>query len=120
MLPFGLPKTDHLEPTIEPHLKPIQLVETLADLYRRLGTCLELEKSLICIEQYSILSSLGDPKLLRMCLRAARQHAFDVHSKVVLSALLRYERREDEHDSVSPMDCSCFILECPKANRGVI
>ncbi|PPD89400.1 hypothetical protein GOBAR_DD13684 [Gossypium barbadense] len=88
MLPFGLPKTDHLEPTIEPQLKPIQLVETLADLYRRLGTCLESEKSLICIEQYSILSSLGDPKLLRRCLRAARQHAFDVHSKVVLSALL--------------------------------
>ncbi|KAB2018608.1 hypothetical protein ES319_D08G240700v1 [Gossypium barbadense] len=115
MLPFGLPKTDHLEPTIEPQLKPIQLVETLADLYRRLGTCLESEKSLICIEQYSILSSLGDPKLLRRCLRAARQHAFDVHSKVVLSALLRYERREDEHDGVSPMDCSSFILECPKA-----
>ncbi|TYH07490.1 hypothetical protein ES288_A08G237700v1 [Gossypium darwinii] len=98
-------------------LRKKQRVETLADLYRRLGTCLESEKSLICIEQYSILSSLGDPKLLRRCLRAARQHAFDVHSKVVLSALLRYERREDEHDSVSPMDCSCFILECPKANR---
>ncbi|PPR86844.1 hypothetical protein GOBAR_AA33851 [Gossypium barbadense] len=72
---------------IGPKLKSSK-VETLADLYRRLGTCLESEKSLICIEQYSILSSLGDPKLLRRCLRAARQHAFDVHSKVVLSALL--------------------------------
>ncbi|XWS29050.1 hypothetical protein CRYUN_Cryun25bG0123500 [Craigia yunnanensis] len=115
LLPFGLPRTDLLEPPIEPHLKPIQLVETLADLYRRFETCSKSEKSLICIEQYSILSSLGDPKFLRRCLRAARQHASDVHSKVVLSAWLRYERKEDELDGVSPMDCSRFILECPKA-----
>ncbi|OMO82825.1 BTB/POZ-like protein [Corchorus capsularis] len=115
LLPFGLPKTDLLEPPIEPYLKPIQLVETLADVYRRFETCIESEKSLICIEQYSILSSLGDAKLLRRCLRAARQYASDVHSKVVLSAWLRYERREDELDGVLPMDCGKFILECPKA-----
>ncbi|MBA0785150.1 hypothetical protein Gotri_025543 [Gossypium trilobum] len=116
LIPFGFPRTDHLEPSIEPHLKPIQLIETLADLFRRSEACLESEKSLIYIEQYSILSSLGDPKLLRRCLRAARQHALDVHSKVVLSAWLRYERREDELEGVSPMDCSSrFILECPKA-----
>ncbi|EOY34563.1 Tetratricopeptide repeat (TPR)-containing protein [Theobroma cacao] len=115
LLPFGLPRADLLEPPIEPHSKQIQLVETLADLYRRFETCLESEKSLICIEQYSFLGSLGDLKLLRRCLRVARQHAFDVHSKVVLSAWLRYERREDELDGVFPMDCSGFILECPKA-----
>ncbi|MBA0817290.1 hypothetical protein Gohar_001869 [Gossypium harknessii] len=116
LIPFGFPRTDHLEPSIEPHLKPIQLIETLADLFRRSEACLESEKSLIYIEQYSILSSLGDPKLLRRCLRAARQHALDVHSKVVLSAWLRYERREDELEGVSPMDWSSrFILECPKA-----
>ncbi|TYG39200.1 hypothetical protein ES288_D13G285700v1 [Gossypium darwinii] len=103
LIPFGFPRTDHLEPSIEPHLKPIQLIETLADLFAGL-------------KLYSILSSLGDPKLLRRCLRAARQHALDVHSKVVLSAWLRYERREDELEGVSPMDCSSrFILECPKA-----
>ncbi|KAK8495310.1 hypothetical protein V6N13_094287 [Hibiscus sabdariffa] len=115
LLPFGLPRTDLLEPPIEPHLKPIQLVETLADLYCRFKACSESGKSLICIEQYSVLSSLCDPKLLRRCLRTARQHAFNVHSKVVLSAWLRYERREDELDGVSPRDCSRFILECPKA-----
>lgn len=115
LLPFGLPRTDLLEPPIEPHLKSIQLVETLSNLYRRFETCSESEKSLVCIEQYSVLSSLGDPKLLRRCLRAARQHAFDLHSKVVLSAWLRYERREHELDGVSPMDCSRFVLECPKA-----
>ncbi|KAE8688808.1 Ethylene-overproduction protein 1 [Hibiscus syriacus] len=115
LLPFGLPRTDLLEPPIEPHLKPIQLVEALADLYRTFKACSESGKLSICIEQYSVLSSLGDPKLLRRCLRAARQHAFDVHSKLVLSAWLRYERREDDLDGVSPMDCSRFILECPKA-----
>ncbi|KAE8722766.1 Ethylene-overproduction protein 1 [Hibiscus syriacus] len=115
LLPFGLPRTDLLEPPIEPHLKPVKLIETLADLYRRFKACSESGKAFICIEQYSVLSSLGDPKLVRRCLRAARQHAFDVHSKVVLSAWLRYERREDELDGVSPMDCSRFILECPKA-----
>ncbi|KAE8729086.1 Leucine-rich repeat protein kinase family protein, putative isoform 1 [Hibiscus syriacus] len=87
-----------LQPPIEPHLKSIQLVETLADLYRRFKACSESGKLLICIEQYSVLSSLGDPKLLRRCLRGARQHAFDVHSKLVLSAWLRYERREDDLD----------------------
>ncbi|GMI88896.1 ETHYLENE OVERPRODUCER 1, ARABIDOPSIS ETHYLENE OVERPRODUCER 1 [Hibiscus trionum] len=116
MLPFRPPTADLLEPPIEPHLKPIRLIETLADLYCRLETCLEpAEKSLICIEQYSILSSLGDPKVLRRCLRASRQLASDVHSKVVLSAWLRYEKREDELEGVSSMDCSSFILECPKA-----
>ncbi|XVF46215.1 hypothetical protein PTKIN_Ptkin03bG0009500 [Pterospermum kingtungense] len=116
LIPFGLPRTDLLEPPIEPHLKPIQLVETLSDLYCRFESCLESEKSLIYIEQFSILSCLGDPKLLRRCLRAARQHASDVHSKVVLSAWLRYERREHELDGVSAMDCSRLAFECPKVN----
>lgn len=115
MLPRGLPATDLLEPRMEPHLKPIHFVETLADLYRRLEACPQSEISSICIEQYSILRDLGDPKLLRRCLRAGRQHAIDLHSKVVLSAWLRYERREDELVGVSSMDCSGFVLECPKA-----
>lgn len=118
VLPYGLPRSENLEPTIDPYLKPIKFVETLADIYGRLETCLESEKLLICMEQYSILSSLGDPKLLRRCLREARKHALDVHSKVVLSAWLRYERREDELEGISSMDCSGFLLECPKASLG--
>ncbi|GLT26836.1 hypothetical protein SLA2020_018780 [Shorea laevis] len=115
LLPHGLPRTALLEPTIDPHLKPINFIETLADVYGRLETCLESEKSLISIEQYSILGGLGDPKMMRRCLRAARQHALDVHSKVVLSAWLRYERREVGLEGISPIDCSGFLLECPKA-----
>lgn len=115
LLPYGLPTTDLLEPSIDPHLKPIDLVGTLADLYHRLETCRQSDKSLICIEQYSLFRCLGDPKLLRRCLRAARQYAGDVHSKVVLAAWLRFERREDELVGISAMDCGGHILECPKA-----
>ena len=115
LLPYGLPTTEFLEPTIDPNLKPTYFVRTLADLYRRFQICSQSEKSMLCIEQYSLLRSLGDSKLLRRCLRAARQYAGDVHSKVVLSAWLRIERRDDELVGVSAMDCSGHILECPKA-----
>uniref|UniRef100_A0A5B7ARA8 BTB domain-containing protein n=1 Tax=Davidia involucrata TaxID=16924 RepID=A0A5B7ARA8_DAVIN len=115
LLPYGLPTTDLLEPPIDPHPKSLDFVETLADLYRRLQNSPQFNKSLICIQQYSLLCSLGDPKPLRRCLQAARQHAVDVHSKVVLSAWLRYERREDELTGISSLDCSGRILECPKA-----
>lgn len=114
--PYGLPVTELLEPTIDAYLKPVDLVETLADLYRRLESCESQSlKSSLYVEQYSQLRGLGDPKLLRRCLRAARQHAVDVHSKVVLSAWIRFERREDELVGVSSMDCGGHILECPKA-----
>ncbi|KAJ8769808.1 hypothetical protein K2173_007668 [Erythroxylum novogranatense] len=115
LLPYGLPSTELLEPPIEPHLKPIYYAESLADLYCRLANCPQSGKSLLFIEQYSVLRGLGDPKLLRKCLCAARQYASDVHSKVVLSAWLRFEKREDELIGVSSMDCCGYILECPKA-----
>lgn len=64
------------------------------------------------------MRGLNDQKLLRRCLQAAREHAADMHSKVVLSAWLRYERRENElvgisstvasasgYDSNSVFDC---------------
>ncbi|KAF7833792.1 ethylene-overproduction protein 1 [Senna tora] len=114
--PFPLPSSDILEPSIDPYLKPINLVETLADLYSRLENCPQSHKTSLCIEQFSLLRSLGDQKLLRRCLRTARQHAEDVPSKVVLSAWLRFERREDEFVGVSSMDCNGYILECPKSN----
>ncbi|KAK2643325.1 hypothetical protein Ddye_025088 [Dipteronia dyeriana] len=117
LLPYGLSTTttDLIEPSIDPHLKPIHYVKALADLYRRLESCLESDKSMLYMEQYANLCGLGDAKLLRRCLRSARQFAVDVHTKVFLSAWLRFERREDELVGVSSMDCSGFILECPKA-----
>ncbi|KAF5750794.1 hypothetical protein HS088_TW03G01134 [Tripterygium wilfordii] len=115
LLPFGLPEIDQIEPQIEPCLKFVDFVETLADLYRRIESCPQFEKSGLYIEQYAVFRGLSDPKLLRRSLRSARQHAVDVHAKVVLAAWLRFERREDELIGTSSMDCHGRNLECPKA-----
>lgn len=90
-------------------------MESLSELYRRFEACSsESERACLCIEQYSLLKGIGDPKILRRCLRATRRHASGGLAKVVLSAWLRFERREDELAGVSAMDCSGFPLECPK------
>ncbi|KAF3448057.1 hypothetical protein FNV43_RR08765 [Rhamnella rubrinervis] len=115
LLPYGLPLTDLLEPKIDQCLKSVDFVETLADLYRRIESCPQFEKSKIYLEQFAIFRGLYDPKLFRRSLRSARQHAVDVHTKVVLAAMLRYERREDELIGTSAMDCSGRNFECPKA-----
>ncbi|XP_028764476.1 ethylene-overproduction protein 1 isoform X3 [Neltuma alba] len=115
LLPYGLPMTDVLEPQIEPCLKPVDFLETLADLYRRIETCPQFEKSKVYLEQHAIFRGLSDPKLFRRSLRSARQHAVDVHSKVVLASWLRYERREDELIGSSAMNCCGRNVECPRA-----
>ncbi|CAJ1970662.1 unnamed protein product [Sphenostylis stenocarpa] len=115
-VPLQLPSSDSLEPSIEPYLKPINLVEALAELYHRQECCLQSEKASLCVEQFTLLRGLGDQKLLRRCIRTARQNAADVLSKVVLSAWLRFERREDELEGVSSMDCGGCVIECPKEN----
>lgn len=116
LLPYGLPASDLLEPQIEPCLKSVDFVETLADVYRRIENCPQFEKSKMYVEQCAIFRGLSDPKLFRRSLRSARQHAVDVHTKVVLAAWLRYERREDELVGSSSMDCCGRNVECPKAS----
>ncbi|XP_059668039.1 ethylene-overproduction protein 1-like isoform X2 [Cornus florida] len=113
---YGLPQTDLLEPQIEPCLKPVNFIETIAEIYRRFGDCSQFEKSGIYLEQCAMFRGLSDPKPFRRSLRLARQHAVDVHSKIILSAWLRYERREDELVGVSAMDCYGRNIECPKAS----
>nr|GMD69244.1 ethylene-overproduction protein 1-like [Ipomoea batatas] len=115
LMPYGLPTTASLEPPIDPFLKPVDFVESLAELYRRVEKSPDFGKFWVYLEQFSVLCNLGDPKLLRRCLQSARQHAVDVHSKVVLSAWLRYERREDEMVGKSSLDCLGRIIECPKS-----
>lgn len=46
-------------------------------------------------------------------MRSARQHADTIHDKVVTAAWLRFERREDELDGATSMDCCGRTLECP-------
>lgn len=118
LVSLQLPSTDTIEPSIEPYLKPINLVETLAELYQRVEFCsTQSQKVTLFVELFSVLYGLGDQKLLRRCLRNARQNAEDVMSKVVLSAWLRFERRDDELVGVCSMDCGGYnVLECPKKN----
>ncbi|KAL3622750.1 Ethylene-overproduction protein 1 [Castilleja foliolosa] len=111
---YGLPQSDLIEPYIDPCLKFVDFVGILAELYRKFENCLELKRSELYMEQCAIFRGLPDPKLFRRCLRSARQNAVDVHSKVVLSAWLRFERREDELLGVSAMDCSGWNMECPR------
>lgn len=116
LLPYGLPSTELLEPQIEPCLKFVDFVQTLADVYRRIDGCPQFDKSQVYLEQCAIFRGLSDPKLFRRSLRSARQHAVDVHTKVVLSAWLRFERREDELHGSSAFDCCGRNIECPKAS----
>ncbi|KAL1368706.1 hypothetical protein HN51_022869 [Arachis hypogaea] len=116
LLPYGLPATKLLEPKIEATLTPLDYVQTLADLHRRAENSAEFEKAEVFLEQSAVFRGLPEPKLFRRTLRSARQHAVDVHTKVVLSSWLRYERREDELIGISSMDCCGRNLECPKAN----
>lgn len=113
---YGLPQLDLIEPQIEPCLKFVEFVEILAEAYRKMVNCPQFERSGLYLEQCAIFRGLPDPKLFRRCLTSARQHAVDVHSKVVLSAWLRYERREDEFIGISAMDCCGRIMECPRSS----
>ncbi|CAI9782361.1 unnamed protein product [Fraxinus pennsylvanica] len=113
---YGLPQLDLIEPHIESCLKFVEFVEILAEAYRKMVNCPQFERSGLYLEQCAIFMGLPDPKLFRRCLRSARQHAVDVHSKVVLSAWLRYERREDELIGISAMDCCGRIMECPRSS----
>lgn len=113
---YGLPQLDLVEPVIEPCLKSVDFVHTLASVYRRIENCPQFEKSGMYLEQCAVFGGLPDPKLFRRSLRLARQHAVDVHSKVVLSSWLKFERREDELIGTSSMDCYGRNIECPKAS----
>ncbi|GMH30023.1 hypothetical protein Nepgr_031866 [Nepenthes gracilis] len=116
LLLYGHPAIDLLEPQINPCLKFVDFVEALADVYRRIEDCPQFEKTKVYLEQCAIFRGLSDPKLFRRSLRSARQHAVDVHSKVVLSAWLRFERREDELQGSMPLDCCGRNVECPSAS----
>ncbi|KAK4745926.1 hypothetical protein SAY87_012238 [Trapa incisa] len=101
---------------IEPCLKSIDFVETLAAAYRHVESCPPFEKSGAYLKQCTFFMGFPDPKMFRRSLRSARQHAVDAHTKVVLSSWLRFERREDELIGTSSMDCCGRNIECPRAN----
>nr|CAD1839851.1 unnamed protein product [Ananas comosus var. bracteatus] len=92
-LPCGLPSPDLLSPSVDPFLRPVDPVSSLSLYFRRLHRADEDEVDEVddeveeeeegrdlCdlyLEQRALLRHLGDPKLLRRALRAARAHAPD-------------------------------------------
>ena len=90
-------------------------VETLASIYGELERASKEAKAGLYLEQCFVFRGLGETKLLRCSLRSAHQHACRVHEKMVFSALLRYEEREEEFDNMSLMPCNGRALECLKA-----
>ncbi|KAI3502716.1 hypothetical protein L1887_30963 [Cichorium endivia] len=91
-------------------------MDLISNLYRRITHSSSKSKSCrLYLEQYALFCAVGDPKLLRRSLQSARENAVDIHSKVVLSVWLRYERRGDELVGISAMDFIGKILECPKS-----
>ncbi|PUZ41508.1 hypothetical protein GQ55_9G511000 [Panicum hallii var. hallii] len=121
-LPCGLPVADALEPTLDACLRPVDHVGALAASFRRVSAATAGGDDDLCdayLEQHALFQSIGDARLLRRSLRAARVHADDPHRRVVLAAWLRYERREDELDPAPPPLAPCTattpLLECPRA-----
>ncbi|KAL6901907.1 hypothetical protein ACP4OV_004783 [Aristida adscensionis] len=121
-LPCGLPVAAAIEPRLDACLRPVDQVAALAASFRRATAAVESGEDDLCdvyLEQHALFHSIGDARLLRRALRAARVHADDPHRRVVLAAWLRYERREDELDPTPPPLAPCTattpLLECPRA-----
>lgn len=100
------------DPPIEPYLKPVDYVNTLAEIYVQLETAAEEDKATLYLEQSCVFRGLGETKLLRRSLRSARQHAVSVHEKLVYAAWLKYEKRDEELNDGTPNFCSGRKLEC--------
>ncbi|KAK1271477.1 Ethylene-overproduction protein 1 [Acorus gramineus] len=113
LLPYGLPVPDLIEPPIDPFLRPLDVVSSLSSSYRAFLSSDDDHLPFLHLRQFSLLRPLNDPKLLRRSLRSARIRASSVHDKLVLSAWLRLERRDE---SSSPSDCPGLPLECPRSS----
>ncbi|KAI4385955.1 hypothetical protein MLD38_003939 [Melastoma candidum] len=91
ILAYGLPTLDLIEPPIQPHLNPLHLVDSLSLVYRLLHSSPPSQKPLLYLQLHALLRCLGDPKLLRRCLRSALQSSLDFHSHIVLTSWLTYD-----------------------------
>ncbi|KAK1322487.1 Ethylene-overproduction protein 1 [Acorus calamus] len=110
LLPYGLPDADLIEPPIDPFLRPLDVVNSLSSSYRAFLSSDGDHFPFLHLYQFSLLRLLNDPKLLRRSLRSARIRASSVHDKLVLSAWLLLERRDE---SSSPSDCPASPSSAP-------
>ncbi|KAJ7543581.1 hypothetical protein O6H91_09G044200 [Diphasiastrum complanatum] len=88
-----------VDPPIKPLFKPVDYVETLAEIHEELESAEEHEKSGLYLEQSFLFRGLGELKLMRRSLRSAYQHAVTSHERIVYASWLKYERRGEELDN---------------------
>lgn len=100
------------DPSLEPFFKPVDYVETLAEIHEQLEAASGIERATLFLEQSFVFRGLGETKLLRRSLRSARQSAVTVHEKLVYSAWLKYEKRDEELNDGTATFCSGRKLEC--------
>ncbi|CAM6086672.1 unnamed protein product [Calypogeia fissa] len=103
------------DPPLKPFFKPVDYVQSLAEIHEELELAPDGEKARLFMEQSFVFRGLGESKMLRRSLRSARQHAATVHDKLVFAAWLKYEKRAEELHNGSPTSCSGRTLECPRS-----
>ncbi|KAL2650901.1 hypothetical protein R1flu_019029 [Riccia fluitans] len=103
------------DPCIQPYFRPVDYVESLAEIHEELELAGDEDKARLYMEQSFVFRGLGESKMLRRSLRSARQHAVTVHDKLVLAAWLKYEKRAEELNEGSPTACTRRRLECPQS-----
>ncbi|KAG6554555.1 hypothetical protein Mapa_003934 [Marchantia paleacea] len=103
------------DPCLQPYFRPVDYVESLAEIHEELELAADGEKARLYMEQSFVFRGLGESKMLRRSLRSARQHAVTVHDKLVLASWLKYEKRAEELHEGSPTLCTGRRLECPRS-----
>lgn len=89
------------DPPVEPHFKPLDYVETLAQLHEEIENAAEHDKASICLLQAFIFKGLGENKLVRRSLGAAINLASTPHAKLVYKSWLQLEKKGEDLSSRS-------------------
>lgn len=98
---------------LNPHLNPLDFISSISNPYKRMiHASSESESCGLYLEQYGLFCAISVPKLLRISLQLAQEHAIYIHSKVVLSMWLRYERIEDKLVGICDMDYISKVFKC--------
>ena len=86
-----------------------------AQIYAAIGGTSNDEKSSFYLEQSFIFRGLDEMKLTRRSIQAARQYSTSIHEKIVYTAWLKYEKRDEEMNINPITTCNGNVLECPRA-----
>ena len=86
-----------------------------AQIYAAIDGASNDEKSSLYLEQSFIFRGLDEMKLTRRSIQAARQYSTSIHEKIVYTAWLKYEKRDEEMNINPITTCNGNVLECPRA-----